>query len=83
VPPVIHHSSRGFFAIREENWKLVEGLGSGGFTQPTVIISEKEDPQGQLYDLEKDPGETQNVYNSNPALVLQMRTTLDSLRNHP
>ena len=31
---VVHHSGSGMFAIRSGDWKLVLGLGSGGFTRP-------------------------------------------------
>jgi arylsulfatase A-like enzyme len=60
--PVIHHSSRGMFAIREGNWKLIEGLGSGGFTQPVTVEQEEGGPAGQLYNLAEDPSETTNLY---------------------
>ena len=33
-PPVIHHSAGGMFAIREGDWKLVLGNGSGGRQAP-------------------------------------------------
>ena len=33
-PPVIHHSASGMFAIREGDWKLILGNGSGGRQQP-------------------------------------------------
>ena len=33
-PPVIHHSSAGMFAIRDGDWKLVLGNGSGGRQAP-------------------------------------------------
>ncbi|MFP6902026.1 MAG: sulfatase/phosphatase domain-containing protein, partial [Verrucomicrobiia bacterium] len=32
--PVVHHSAGGMFAIREGDWKLVLGNGSGGRQKP-------------------------------------------------
>ena len=48
---LIMHSSEGMFAIRKGDWKLVEGLGSGGFTLPRFIEPGPGDPAGQLYNL--------------------------------
>ncbi|MEE8467632.1 MAG: arylsulfatase, partial [Planctomycetota bacterium] len=31
---VVHHSINGTFAVRRGRWKLIFGLGSGGFTDP-------------------------------------------------
>ena len=31
---IVHHSNSGVFSIREQNWKLELGLGSGGFSAP-------------------------------------------------
>ena len=56
--PVIHHSAAGMFAIRDGDWKLVLGNGSGGRQAP------RGKPFGkpyQLYDLSKDPGESTDV----------------------
>jgi len=53
--PVVHHSARGFFAIRKGDWKLVLGTGSGGREKPR---GERFGTPFQLYDLAEDPGET-------------------------
>ena len=34
---VIAQSSRGYFAIQKGDWKLINGLGSGGFSHPAII----------------------------------------------
>ena len=53
-PYVIHHSTKGCFAIRQGKWKLVACQGSGGY-------SKGDDGQpAQLYDLEADPYEKVN-----------------------
>ena len=48
--PMIHHSSRGEFAIRDKQWKLVMG-------------STKKRKQ-ELYDLSNDPGEKHNLFDT-------------------
>lgn len=77
---VIHHSGGGHFAIRQGNWKLVEKLGSGGFTAPQRVEPEPGGPQGQLYDLAADPMETNNLYLERPEVVEQLTAELDRIR---
>ncbi|MGE3312021.1 MAG: hypothetical protein AB7O66_18815 [Limisphaerales bacterium] len=48
--------------IRSEDWKLIDQLGSGGFTQPNRIAPEPAEPKGQSYNLREDPGEKRNLY---------------------
>lgn len=73
---IIHHSSNGKFSIRQKNWKLVKGLGSGGFTLPARIIPKKGDPKGQLYDLELDPYEKYNLWKKEPEIVNRLERAL-------
>jgi arylsulfatase A-like enzyme len=68
------------FAVRQGRWKLIEGLGSGGFTSPARIEPGENDPAGQLYDLEADPGETTNVYLDHPEVVSDLSALLQRYR---
>ncbi|MCP4861134.1 MAG: sulfatase-like hydrolase/transferase [Planctomycetes bacterium] len=80
APPrdtAVHHSLNGLFAIRHGNWKYIEGVGSGGFTQ---IKSPGGGPGGQLYDLAKDPGEKNNLWASEPERVADLQARLNALR---
>jgi arylsulfatase A-like enzyme len=77
---VVHHSNQGMFSIRAGNWKLELGLGSGGFSTPAQIAPVPGGPQGQLYDLSKDPEETDNVYLQHPDVVAQLTAQLDRYR---
>lgn len=76
----VHHSSRGLFAIRQGPWKLIEGLGSGGFSTPDIEPGPG-DPAGQLYNLEEDPGETVNLYAERPEVVRRLQDLLDRYRS--
>lgn len=71
---IVHHSVNGTFAIRVDQWKLILGQGSGGFTK--VPVSDT-DPEGQLYNLEQDPGETVNLYAEKPEIVSKLKQTLE------
>lgn len=78
--PVIHHSSRGFFAIREGDWKLIDNLGSGGFSIPRIEDPLPDGPKGQLYNLKSDPGETKNLYLEKPEVVEKLQKKLKEIQ---
>ena len=80
-PAVIHSSSIGFFAIRKGDWKLIEGLGSGGFTQPQKIKPMPGEAAGQLYNLKEDIGETRNLYTQQAEKVQELRKLLSDIKN--
>ena len=80
-PHVVHHSGSGMFALREGHWKLIEGLGSGGFTLPAKIAPEPGGPKGQLFDLSKDPNEREDVYAKEPAQVARLSGVLNRIRD--
>ena len=71
-PPVVMQSGNGAMMIRSGDWKLINQLGSGGFSKPNYIEPGPEDPKGQLYNLAIDPGETNNVYSDNPEIVARL-----------
>ena len=79
--PVILHSLDGMFAIRDRNWKLITGLGSGGFTSPARITPEDGEPLGQLYDLNSDPQEKNNLYAASPAEVERLTEMLHQIQD--
>ena len=75
---IVHHSGRGMFAIRRGDWKLILGLGTGGFTEPWGKIEPKEgEPAGQLYHLGNDLAEQDNVYLQHPEVVASLRGLLE------
>ncbi|MGV3721872.1 MAG: sulfatase family protein [Actinomycetota bacterium] len=77
---VVHHSGDGLFAIRHGDWKLVEGLGSGGFTLPKTVKPAPGGPTGQLYNLAEDPAEQHNLYLERPDQVTRLKALLDRYR---
>ncbi|MBM3763484.1 MAG: arylsulfatase [Acidobacteria bacterium] len=80
-PHLIHHSGSGMFAIREGEWKLIEGLGSGGFTQPARIAPKPGGPTGQLFHLSVDPYEREDLYTKHPEQVARLTALLNQARN--
>lgn len=63
---IIHHSISGQFAIRRGKYKLIASQTGGGWDDKNLglpILPVDESAPGQLYDIEKDPYETINLYN--------------------
>ena len=81
-PPVIHHSGGGKFGIRDGDWKYIEGLGSGGFSEPKNPEPVAGGPTGQLYNLKTDPQEQENLFLTNPEKVEEMQTKLQEIRGY-
>ena len=75
---VIHHSISGHFAYRMGRWKLCLAKASGGWTSPTEKQADKGSPVAQLYDMEADPGEITNMYESRPEVVQRLLEQLKS-----
>jgi hypothetical protein len=71
------------FAIRRGPWKLIDGLGSGGFTKPGRITPAPGQPEWQLYNLADDPREERDVYVNNPQVAAALRKELDAVRSSP
>ena len=68
----VHHSIQGDFAIRQGQWKLVLGKGSGGWSKGTTG-----EAPGQLYDMSKDIGERENEYSRDPGTVSRLTKLLE------
>ena len=64
----------------EGEWKLIEGLGSGGFSKPVVVEATTDGPQGQLYHLSQDPDEQVNQYLTRPAMHKKLQGRLQVIR---
>ncbi|MEX2566567.1 MAG: arylsulfatase [Cyclobacteriaceae bacterium] len=75
---MVHHSSGGMYSFSNENYKFIEGLGSGGFTAPQFEEPKPDGPQGQLYRIDLDSTESQNLFLEHPDLANSMSQTLKS-----
>ncbi|MCE9553448.1 MAG: arylsulfatase [Planctomycetes bacterium] len=76
----ILHSGDGTFIVRQGAWKLILGRGSGGFSkfQPA-----KDAPAGQLYKLDADLAEKNNLYNQHPEIVQRLTQELEKVKGGP
>ena len=66
---LVHHSGFGTFSLRQDDWKLVLGSGSGGFSAPRGRPCDATMAEGQLYDVAKDPDERTNVWSEHPDVI--------------
>jgi arylsulfatase A-like enzyme len=67
---IISQSVTGNFAVRMGKWKLLFSRGSGGWSSPNEAIARKIGlPIGQLYNLDSDPKESNNVHTQYPKVV--------------
>ena len=78
---IIHQSGDGMLALREGDWKYVEALGSGGFTEPKRMEAKTGQATGQLYNMKSDPGETDDLVKKNPAKAKELAVRLEKIRN--
>lgn len=79
--PVIVQSSRGVFCIRDGEWKLIMGRGSGGFSNPRTIEPGPGEPEGQLYHMGRDPGEQRNLYSDYPEIVARLEAEFNAIHD--
>ncbi|MEQ8789583.1 MAG: arylsulfatase [Pirellulaceae bacterium] len=79
-PATIATSSQRVLALRQGPWKLIPAQGSGGFIKRAGNEPSPDDPPGQLYHLDDDPGETTNLWRERPEMVRQLTTLLEKLR---
>ncbi len=71
----VHHSSKGGFAIRQGKWVLLDHSGSGGnkYKAETAAV--------QLYDLEADPGEADNLFEQHPEISGRLKALLETYKS--
>ena len=76
----VHHSLSGLFAIRKGDWKLIQGLGSGGFTRVNTKPEKDAGFEGQLFNLKDDPQEKNNLWKGKPEIVAELSALLEKYK---
>lgn len=72
---LISHSVEGYFAFRQGPWVLLDCKGSGGWALPEQEASDR--PSMQLYNLEQDASQQNNLVEHYPELVKAMKSRLE------
>ena len=78
---LIHHSYDGMFSLRKGDWKYIEGVGSGGFSEPRRYEPGPNEPEGQLFHIRDNRFETLNLWKDRRDIVEELSTRLDHCRN--
>jgi arylsulfatase A len=77
---LVSHSENGTFAIRKGNWKLIlENKTSGGWVEPAGERPQPDSP-GQLYDLESDPYEMNDLWEEHQDIVERLTLLLEKFK---
>tara|TARA_R110002096_G_scaffold386921_1_gene581079 strand:+ start:16815 stop:18329 length:1515 start_codon:yes stop_codon:yes gene_type:complete len=82
----LHQTISLALAIRMGKWKYLDHRGSGGNRygkerlRPLALPSSEPDAPGQLYDLERDPGETTNLYSEELETVKRLKDLLEETK---
>ena len=75
---VIHHSINGSFSIRQGKWKLELCPGSGGWSEPVPAKTKELGlPLVQLYNLERDIEENENLQAQYPEVINRLTNLLE------
>lgn len=67
----------GLASIRDGQWKLILGRGAGGFSKGADVS--QQGPDAQLYNLDADRGERENLALEQPDRVTAMKAVYDAL----
>lgn len=79
---IVHHSVNGSFAYRKGNWKVCFCPGSGGWSDPKPNSPGIELlPPFQLFNLENDISEKNNLQDQYPKIVETFRKELSTIVN--
>ncbi|MBS2211170.1 arylsulfatase [Carboxylicivirga mesophila] len=75
---IVHHSVNGTFAIRKNEWKLIDAKGSGGWSLPEGNCTDSLNQQ--LYNMHNDSSEQHNLYNEYPEIVKELNVLLETYK---
>ncbi len=75
-PSMIVHSPNGNFAIRRGAWKYIEGKPSSTLRR----VPRSDELQAQLYNLQEDPGEKNNLIDEHPEIAKRLAELLEKQR---
>jgi len=77
---IVHHSINGSFALRKGKYKVIFCPGSGGWSDPKPGSEEAKNlPPVQLYDLETDISEQNNLEGEFPEIIDEYRSELTAI----
>ncbi len=85
-PFTLHQTINLSLAIRRGPWKYLDHTGSGGnnYEQGELkrfaLADASPEAPGQLYNLDTDPGETENLYFKHPEIAKELKSLLEETK---
>ena len=77
---LVHHSANGNFAVRSQDWILIDAPSGGDVTEPEWFRRERgyvpHDFPGELFDLSTDGAERENLYGHHPEVIKELSALL-------
>ncbi|MCA9084028.1 MAG: arylsulfatase [Planctomycetaceae bacterium] len=84
---IIHNTKADHYAIRHEDWVLIQGKSGGVSAVPAWFDEQngyaKNSLPGALYNLRTDQAQKNNLYSKHPEIVADLERRLTTLRNEP
>jgi len=81
---IVHNTFANAYAIRDGKWLLVDAASGSHNRVPKWFNQQRGYPQddqpGELYDLQNDPAQKENLYAARPELVQQLKQKLQSIQ---
>ena len=75
-PFLVEHSADGVFAVRQGDWKWIEGVCA----KPNEPKARENEFHAQLYNLKADPTESHDVIGEHPQIAAQLAALLETFR---
>jgi arylsulfatase A-like enzyme len=77
-PIIVYNSNKP--TIRLSKWKLILDKGPTGFSRHAGYEPPVDAPEGQLYNMEKDPQEQNNLYDEKKEMVSRLKDSLEAYK---
>ncbi|NOY07393.1 MAG: arylsulfatase [Spirochaetes bacterium] len=77
---IVHHSGDGMFSLRRGEWKYIEDVGSGGFSEPSRYLPGPGESRAQLYNIVNDSRENLNLWKTYPEIVDELERELNRIK---
>lgn len=78
-PHMVYNNSHGVLALRKGPWKYIEGVSAAPLSEGARKYSEDQ-LKPQLYNLEEDMAETEDLISENPEIHKELQAILDQIR---
>ena len=83
----VHHSARGKFAIRQDDWVYIDAPSGADNREPPAVLKalgvKRHSEKTELYNLADDPNQTTNVIKQNAKKARSLKSLLTRYQDNP